>query len=156
MKFLFYLFLVVSFISFGQEPLVKTDSVPKPYLMVVGDTISNNAINLNEIYILPKLKLNTSDYRRRYLILQRKTIKVYPFAKLAAERLESLNTRLLKLKSKRKRKKYARRVQKFVEDEFKPTLKKGFVSNSSSKVVGSEGIPCFLNSMTSLYREMIF
>ena len=124
MKFLFYLFLGVSFISFGQEPLVKTDSVPKPYLMVIGDTISNNAINLNEIYILPKLKLNTSDYRRRYLILQRKTIKVYPFAKLAAERLESLNTRLLKLKSKRKRKKYARRVQKFVEDEFKPTLKK--------------------------------
>jgi|TARA_B110000208_G_scaffold62280_1_gene80924 hypothetical protein len=103
---------------------VVNDSIPDKYLIVVGDTISNNSISLNEIYILPKLKFTTSNSRRRYLILQRKTIKVYPYAKLAAERLESLNERLGLLKSKRKQKKYARMVQKFVEDEFAATLKK--------------------------------
>ena len=93
-------------------------------MIIVGDTITNNAINLNEIYILPKLKFDSSESRRRYLILQRKTIKVYPYAKLAAERLESLNTRISSLKSQRKRKKYTRIVQKYTEDEFAETLKK--------------------------------
>jgi hypothetical protein len=103
---------------------VQNDSIPESYFIIVGDTITNNSINLNEIYILPKLKFNSSESRRRYLILQRKTIKVYPYAKLAAERLESLNARISKLKSQRKRKKYTRMVQKYVEGEFAEKLKK--------------------------------
>jgi len=103
---------------------VVNDSIPDKYLIVVGDTISNNSISLNEIYILPKLKFTTPNSKRRYLILQRKTIKVYPYAKLAAERLKSLNERIGTLKSKRKQKKYARMVEKFVEDEFAEKLKK--------------------------------
>jgi|TARA_B110000908_G_scaffold167580_1_gene220767 hypothetical protein len=103
---------------------VGNDSIPKKYLLVIGDTISNNSISLNEIYILPKLKFTTPNSKRRYLILQRKTIKVYPYAKLAAERLKSLNERIGTLKSKRKQKKYARMVEKFVEDEFAEKLKK--------------------------------
>ena len=104
--------------------MVGNDSIPKKYLLVIGDTISNNSISLNEIYIFPKLKFTTPNSKRRYLILQRKTIKVYPYAKLAAERLKSLNERIGTLKSKRKQKKYARMVEKFVEDEFAEKLKK--------------------------------
>ena len=118
-----FLFLF-PFLSFGQNLAVQNDSIPESYFIIVGDTITNNAINLNEVYILPKLKFNSSESRRRYLILQRKTIKVYPYAKLAAERLESLNARISKLKSQRKRKKYTRMVQKYVEGEFAEKLKK--------------------------------
>ena len=118
-----FLFLF-PFLSFGQNLTVQNDSIPETYFIIVGDTITNNSINLNEIYILPKLKFNSSESRRRYLILQRKTIKVYPYAKLAAERLESLNARISKLKSQRKRKKYTRMVQKYVEGEFAEKLKK--------------------------------
>jgi hypothetical protein len=118
-----FLFLF-PFLSFGQNLAVQNDSIPETYFIIVGDTITNNSINLNEIYILPKLKFNSSESRRRYLILQRKTIKVYPYAKLAAERLESLSARISKLKSKRKRKKYTRMVQKYVEEEFAEKLKK--------------------------------
>ena len=118
-----FLFLF-PFLSFGQNLAVQNDSIPESYFIIVGDTITNNSINLNEIYILPKLKFNSSESRRRYLILQRKTIKVYPYAKLAAERLESLNARIYKLKSQRKRKKYTRMVQKYVEGEFAEKLKK--------------------------------
>ena len=103
---------------------VKNDTISENYLIIVGDTITNNSINLNEIYILPKLKFTTNESRRRYLILKRKTIKVYPYAKLAAERLKSLNERMANLKSKRKRKKYTRMVQKYIESEFAEKLKK--------------------------------
>ena len=108
----------------GQTFPVQKDLLPENYLIIVGDTITNNSINLNEVYILPKLKFTSNESRRRYLILQRKTIKVYPYAKLAAERLESLNERILNLKSKRKRKKYTRMVQKYIEGEFAEKLKK--------------------------------
>ena len=118
-----FLFLF-PFLILGQTLTVENDSIPDNYFIVVGDTITSNTINLNEIYILPKLKFDSSESRRRYLILQRKTIKVYPYAKLAAERLESLNGRISTLKSQRKRKKYTRMVQKYIEEEFAETLKK--------------------------------
>ena len=119
---LFYLFTF--FICESQTPIFVTDSIQKPFLMIVGDTITNSSINLSEVVILPKLRIKSKEDRRRYLILQRKTIKVYPYAKLAAERLETLNERIESVKSKRKRKQYIRRVQKFVEDEFSEKLKK--------------------------------
>ena len=94
------------------------------YLIIKGDTITGQSIDLEEVVILPRLRLNTNEERRRYLILQRKTLKVYPYAKLAAERLETLNARMAGVKSKRQRKKYTRMVQKFVENEFADKLKK--------------------------------
>ncbi|MDA8850504.1 DUF4294 domain-containing protein [Flavobacteriaceae bacterium] len=103
---------------------MQKDSIPENYLVIVGDTIINNSINLNEVYILPKLKFTSSESRRQYLILQRKTIKVYPYAKLAADRLDSLKNRMGSIKSKRKQKKYTRMVQKYLEEEFTEKLKK--------------------------------
>jgi hypothetical protein len=72
--FLFWLPVLVSSQTFP----VQKDSISENYIVIVGDTITNTSINLNEVYILPKLKFTSSDSRRRYLILQRKTIKVYP------------------------------------------------------------------------------
>ena len=109
---------------YGQALPIENDSISDEFLVIVGDTITNNSIALNEVYILPKLKISDSKSRRRYLILQRKTIKVYPYAKLASERLETMNARMITLKSKRKRKKYTRLIQKFIEDEFSEKLKK--------------------------------
>ena len=111
------------FFSCSQGQAITHDSISKSYL-IIGDTIANNSISLSEVIILPKVKFSNSDQRRRYLVLQRKTLKVYPYAKLAAERLTILNQRMINLKSNRKRKKYARIVQKFVEDEFAEKLKK--------------------------------
>ena len=60
----------------------------------------------------------------RYYILRRKTIKVYPYAKLAAERLVALNDSLQYIKKKRHQKKYTKKVQKYIEGEFSEELKK--------------------------------
>tara|TARA_B110000037_G_scaffold21497_1_gene23766 strand:- start:7198 stop:7854 length:657 start_codon:yes stop_codon:yes gene_type:complete len=119
-----YILFWLPVIVYGQTSAVQKDSIPENYLVIVGDTIINNSINLNEVYILPKLKFTSSESRRRYLILQRKTIKVYPYAKLAADRLDSLNNRIGTIKSKRKQKKYTRMVQKYLEEEFTEKLKK--------------------------------
>ena len=112
------------FCCWGQTSAVAVDTIPNKYLIIKGDTITGQSIDLEEVVILPRLRLNSNEERRRYLILQRKTLKVFPYAKLAAERLETLNARMAGVKSKRQRKKYTRMVQKFVENEFADKLKK--------------------------------
>jgi hypothetical protein len=124
LKLIHYILFWLPVIVYGQTSAVQKDSIPENYLVIVGDTIINNSINLNEVYILPKLKFTSSESRRQYLILQRKTIKVYPYAKLAADRLDSLKNRMGSIKSKRKQKKYTRMVQKYLEEEFTEKLKK--------------------------------
>ena len=127
MKYFFFTFLLFINFLYSQNETNILDSIPKSYL-IIGDTIANSAINLSEVIILPKIRFSNSKERIRYLILQRKTVKVYPYAKLAAERLTKLNYRLSTIKSKYKRKKYAKMVQKFVEMEFGEKLKKFTVS----------------------------
>ena len=116
--------LLFSVCSFGQiEPVVQ-DSTAVEYILIEGDSIPKTAIDLNEVLLLQKLKFDSKDDRIKYLILKRKTIKVYPYAKLAAERLTSLNERLATLDTKRKKKRYAKLIQKYIEEEFSTELKK--------------------------------
>lgn len=81
-------------------------------------------IGLDEVVILSKLKFETELDRRKYLILRRKTLKVYPYAKLASERLVELNERLTTLKSRGDKRRYTRIVQEYIEDQFSAELKK--------------------------------
>ncbi|MGS2726417.1 DUF4294 domain-containing protein [Psychroserpens sp. BH13MA-6] len=124
MKLFFGLILCLPIGLFAQEGPVKQDSTLVQYIYVEGDSIPKTSIDLDEVLLLNKLKFATKEERIKYLILRRKTIKVYPYAKLAAERLTSLNERLESLDSKRKKKKYAKMVQKYIEDEFSAELKK--------------------------------
>jgi len=102
----------------------ETDTTQKLYYIVKGDTIPREYINLDEVVLLNKLKFNSKNDRRRYLILRRKTRKVYPFAKLAADRLTTMGERLSEFPEKRQRRKYTKRVQKYIEEEFSEKLKK--------------------------------
>lgn len=119
--FLFCLFLPI--FSWSQEPVEK-DSTDYEFIIIEGDSIPRSAIDLNEVLLLHKLKFDSKEDRKRYLILRRKTIKVYPYAKLAAERLESLNERLASMEKRRDKKRYAKIIQKYIEDEFSAELKK--------------------------------
>ena len=49
---------------------------------------------------------------------------MYPYAKLAAERLVELNDSLQYIKKKRHKKRYTKKVQKYIEGEFSDELKK--------------------------------
>ena len=94
------------------------------YYIIKGDSIPREFIDLEEVILLNKLQFTSKEDRRRYLILRRKTRKVYPYAKLASEHLISMLERLKTIKRKRNKKKYTKRVQKYIEEEFSDKLKK--------------------------------
>ncbi|NNC50535.1 MAG: DUF4294 domain-containing protein [Flaviramulus sp.] len=124
MNFLKYIFLILPTILIAQEHEIEQDSTTVEYLIIEGDSVPRTTINLDEVMLLHKLKFDSRKDRIRYLILRRKTIKVYPYAKLAAERLDSMNSRMATLKKDRHKKRYTKRVQKYIEGEFSEELKK--------------------------------
>lgn len=111
-------------LGFAQVKEQPMDSITEKLIIIEGDSIMHSSIALDEVYVFSKLKFSTYKDKLRYYILRRKTIKVFPYAKLAAERLSELNDSLTKIKKKRKRKKYTKEVQKYIEGEFSDELKK--------------------------------
>ncbi len=118
------------FIAFAQneeeeveQKVIKSDSlfVNKDYIFFEGDTLW---IELNELQLLKKLKFDDQKERRYYYWFRRKVYNAYPFAKLASERMLTLNDRLTQIKSKKDKKKYTKIVQDFLEKEFTEKLKK--------------------------------
>lgn len=124
MKNLIYIVFFFPVLISAQITSTVQDSLDYEFIIIEGDSIPRSFIGLEEVKLLHKLEFDSRADRRRYLILRRKTIKVYPYAKLAAERLETLNERLTKMKRKRDRKRYAKRIQKYIEGEFSEKLKK--------------------------------
>lgn len=124
MKRLLYLFFIIPGFLLAQVNEFEQDSTDVQYIIIEGDSIPHTAINLNEVVLLHKLKFDSSEDRKRYLILRRKTVKVYPYAKLAAERLQTLNERIASMERKSDKKKYTKIIQKYIEEEFSEELKK--------------------------------
>ena len=122
-ELLFLALCLTSFFSIAQEEEVL-DSITEKYIRIAGDTILQSSIPLEEVYIFGKLEFSNYEDKRRYYILKRKTIKVYPYAKMATEHLVELKDSLVKIKSKRKRRRYTRKIQKNIEAEFSAELKK--------------------------------
>ena len=109
----------------SQTNEVENDSIATVgYLIIEGDSVPRTSIGLEEVKLLHKLKFDSRKDKIRYLILRRKTIKVYPYAKLAAVRLDSMNKRLANMKKRRHKRRYTKRVQKYIEGEFSAELKK--------------------------------
>ena len=119
--------VLVTVLGWSQEPQTeyesKKDSVNTFYYIIEGDTIPREHIDLEEVILLPQLNFPHQTDRRRYLILRRKTRKVYPYAKLAAERLITMTNRLETIERRRDRKRYTKRIQKYIEEEFTDQLK---------------------------------
>lgn len=109
-------------LGFAQE--ISKDSVADYYVRFEGDSILLSSIELDEVYIFGKLEFADRKEKLRYYILRRKTLKVYPYAKLAAERLAELNDSLAKITRRRHKKRYTKEVQKYIEGEFSEKLKK--------------------------------
>jgi len=123
-KFLPYIFVFAFASGWSQVNPKKKDTTHVEYFYSESDSLAIDAIYLDEVRILENLKFVNKDERINYLILKRKTLKVYPYAKLASERLVALNERLEQLEKKRDQKRYAKIVQKYIEEEFSAELKK--------------------------------
>ncbi|WP_372754620.1 DUF4294 domain-containing protein [Mariniflexile sp.] len=123
-NYVIYLFLIFPVFLFAQIKEKEEDTSEYEYMFIDGDSVPQTIVNLNPIYIMGNMKFASKEDRIRYLILRRKTLKVYPYAKLAADRLDSLNARLESMKKKSDRNRYTKMIQKYIEGEFSEELKK--------------------------------
>ena len=113
---LFIITLTLSTITVAQEDkrddyLKEKDTLGEPILL------EEVIINSNQIKIDEAAK-------KRFLILQRRVYKVYPYAKTASERLTQLNKGMASLKTNKEKKKYFKITEKYITDEFEAQLKK--------------------------------
>ena len=120
-KNIFFLIILNFSFVFSQE---ISEQNQNKLILIEGDTIPVLGIPLKEIVVFQPLKFNSPKELMDYIILRRRTFKVYPYAKLAADRLNVLNDRIKKITTKRKRKKYIKLMEKFVYNEFEEELKK--------------------------------
>jgi len=116
-------FFLIIFIATYQN-VFSQDENNSTYFKFEGDSIYKKEIDLNEVVIYNPVEFLNNKERLDYFVLKRKVSKVYPYAKMASERLKKLNSRLDKIKSKRKRKKYTRMLEKFLQDELTAELRR--------------------------------
>jgi len=120
-KLLSCLIIFIVFSSYSQKKEYKDLNI---LIKVEGDSLATESIDLSEVTIYPALEFSSFDDKLRYYTVKRKTLKVYPYAVLASKRLQELNRRLPLIKTRAKKKKYTKIVEKFIEKEFSEELKK--------------------------------
>jgi hypothetical protein len=119
-KIILVLFLLVSICSTGQ--VTTRSNKEKEIDVEENDSVLSDTILLEEV-IVYREKLDP-EARKQFLLLQNRVYKVYPYAKIASERLTALNANMNKLKSNKDKKKYSKIVENYMENEFKAQLKK--------------------------------
>lgn len=115
---LVFLFLVT---AATHAQIIEQDTTKMGYVLKDTDTISE-PILLEEI-IVYKEHLNPEE-KKQFLLLQNRVYKVYPYAKVASERLTILNKTMASLKTNREKKKYFKIVEDYMTNEFEARLKK--------------------------------
>lgn len=112
--------LLISFSALAQ--VAKLDTLKIQEFTEENDTILKDPILLEEV-VIHKSKLDPES-KKQFLILQNRVYKVYPYAKIAAERLSGLNRNMAALNSNKEKRKYFKIVENYIENEFTDKLKK--------------------------------
>ena len=125
---IFYFLFLHAIICFSQSTEIE-----KSLFLVGEDSIPTSGINLKEVVVFQSLTFNSYEAAKKYAILRNRTYKVYPYAKLASDRLEVLNSRIENIDTKSRKRKYLKRLEKFIYEEFEQDLKK--LSRSQGKIL---------------------
>jgi hypothetical protein len=115
---LFFLFLSIS----ANAQVIEKDTTKMGYVLSEKDTIFKDTIQLDEIVIY-KGKLDP-EAKKQFELLKNRVFKTYPYAKLASERLTSLNRGMASLTTNKEKKKYFKIVENYLSNEFEAKLKK--------------------------------
>ena len=111
-------FLCSTVLSFAQDK--DTLAIERYYLFEGEEPV----FDLEEIRLLPKLKFDDRKDLLYYYWFRKKVLKAYPFAIQTAYHLNELDKRLEGISSKRKKKRFIKGAQKYLESEFSAQLKK--------------------------------
>jgi len=104
---------IYSFTSSAQNKLLIA-----PFTIVNGDTFF--IANIPEIDVLA---FKDKDERKKYYILKRRVLKVYPYALTAKEKLMSIQKGLDSISKRRHKKRYTKEVVKWIKEEHADRLK---------------------------------
>lgn len=122
MKFFnLFSFLFLFSISLNAQVQVN-DTIKMGYVLQENDSIIAAPILLEEVTI-SKQKLDP-EAKKQFLVLQNRVLRVYPYAKVAADRLTALNKNMALMQTSKEKKKYLKIVENYLEDEFTGQLKK--------------------------------
>lgn len=102
---------------------IKKDSTVIYYL-IGNDSILRTSLDLEEVVVTGQKSNKIDEDRKKFLLLQQRVLKVYPYAKAAADNLTKLNANMSKFKTEREKKKYFKIVENYLENEFEEQLKK--------------------------------
>ena len=121
LRLLFFLFSIFLFsVALGQE---KTDGKKMRAKVSDGDTIILgylNTVYINQ-YWNPRRKKR---YKKKYIKLIRDVKKVYPYAKLAGDKLKEYEKELSEIEKARNKRKFLDKVEKELREEYEGDLKK--------------------------------
>jgi len=98
-----------------------------------GDSIPAKTFMPDEVQVFQPLRFKNDEEIKRYVILRYRVKKVYPYAKLSAERMNIIDSRLVEIESRRKRRRYLKNLEKFTYNEFSKELKK--LSKSQGRIL---------------------
>ncbi|MFT5877752.1 MAG: hypothetical protein ACI8SA_001617, partial [Dokdonia sp.] len=121
MKYLLYIvgFMFSSY-AFGQE-VYKT-----PATIENGDTIP--VITLTKYQVIARRTWKSRAEFNRFKRLEKKVVKVYPFAHLAANKLELYAIELQRVKTEKEKKRFYKKIEKEIKLEYEGELRKLTVS----------------------------
>ena len=100
----------------------QTDSVPM--VILPGEKTPQPSIGLDEVVVYQPVQLKSYEEMKKYMLLRRRTLKVYPYAEMASKRFTTMKERLERMDNRRKKRRYAKLIEKYLEGEFKEELKK--------------------------------
>ena len=136
-KSLIYICLTISLLPLsrvsGQDSLegevVKVDTTAMGSdiyiaraIVIDGDTLW--VADLDEVYIFPTRKFKNRRERRRYTRLIHNVKRVYPWAKLAGEKLAEVETVMDTLETEKEQRQYIKQVEDEMLRDYKEDLKK--------------------------------
>lgn len=121
-----FVFYLLPFTSFSQ----KRDTI----YIFDQQFYSGDTIRLAEVSVFGKEHyFGDAEAQKRYLLLRSRVKRVYPYAKMAADRLYTMERTMDTMQNKRQKKVYVKRTQRYIEDHFTDELKK--LSRSQGRIL---------------------
>lgn len=121
MKFNPFFFVALFFAMVGHAQIIEQDTTKMGYQVKDTDTLSE-PIQLHEITVYRDNM--DPETKKQFLLLRNRVYKVYPYARVGAERLKILNQNMAALKTEKEKRKYFKIVEDYMEKEFSSKLKK--------------------------------
>ena len=113
------LLLVIALLSiFSASSIAQDQLLVAPFTIVNGDIFF-----ITDVAEVKVLAFKNKEEKKKYNILKRRVLKVYPYAISAKEKLMNIQVGLDSIRKRRHKKRYTKEVAKWVKEEYADRLK---------------------------------